>query len=74
MRLNARTSNTGSTPDCLLTKQQAADYIQATPRYVERQVKAGRLRAFKPTGKLVRIRRSEIDAFLASGATNGSDV
>jgi len=71
MKLNSRTLKTDSTPDRLLTKQQAADYIQTTPRYVERQVKAGRLRALKPTGKLVRIRRTDLDAFLESGATIG---
>ncbi len=63
MKLNSRTSKTDSTPG-LLTKQQAADYIQTTPRYVERQVKAGRLRALKPTGKLVRIRLKDLEAFL----------
>ena len=36
----------------ILTKQQAAEYLQVTPRYVERMVASGRLRALKPTGKL----------------------
>jgi len=53
----------------VLTKAQAAEYLQATPRYIERQVKAGRLRACKPSGKLVRILRRDLDAFLQSGAT-----
>jgi excisionase family DNA binding protein len=34
----------------LLTKKQAADYLQVTPRYIERAVSAGRLLAFKPSG------------------------
>jgi excisionase family DNA binding protein len=55
----------------LFTKQQAADYVQCTPRYLERQIRAGRLRALRPTGKLVRIRRSDLDAFLESGSTIG---
>ena len=55
----------------ILTKQEAADYLRCTPRYIERQVRAGRLRALKPTGKLVRIRRSDLEAFLESGATTG---
>jgi excisionase family DNA binding protein len=53
----------------ILTKQQAAEYLQVTPRYIERQIKAGRLRAYKPTGKLWRVRQSELDAFLESGAS-----
>jgi excisionase family DNA binding protein len=53
----------------ILTKQQAAEYLQVTPRYIERQIKAGRLRAYKQTGKLWRVRRSDLDAFLESGAS-----
>jgi excisionase family DNA binding protein len=57
----------------ILTKQEAANYVRCTPRYLERQIRAGRLKALKPTGKLVRIRRSDLDAFLESGATIGGD-
>jgi excisionase family DNA binding protein len=53
----------------ILTKQQAAEYLQTTPRYLERMVSNGRLRALKPTGKLWRVRRSDLDAFLESGAS-----
>jgi excisionase family DNA binding protein len=53
----------------LLTKRQAADYLQTSTRYVERMVTLGRLRAYKPTGKLCRFRRSDLDAFLESGAS-----
>ncbi len=55
----------------ILTKQQAAEYLQATPRYIERMVASGRLRALKPTGKLWRVRQSDLDAFLESGASIG---
>ena len=55
----------------ILTKQQAAEYLQTTPRFLERMVGSGRLRALKPTGKLWRVRRSELDAFMESGATIG---
>ena len=57
------------TNSAILTKAQAAEYIQITPRYLERQVRAGRLRAMKPTGKLVRFFRRDLDAFLESGAS-----
>ena len=53
----------------ILTKQQAAEYLQTTPRYIERLVASGRLRALKPTGKLWRVRRGDLDAFLESGAS-----
>jgi len=53
----------------ILTKQEAAELLRCTPRYLERQIRAGRLRACKPTGKLVRIFRHDLDAFLQSGAS-----
>jgi excisionase family DNA binding protein len=53
----------------ILTKQEAAALLRCTPRYLERQIRAGRLRACKPTGKLVRILRRDLDAFLESGAS-----
>jgi excisionase family DNA binding protein len=53
----------------ILTKKQAAEYLQTTPRYLERMVTSGRLRALKPTGKLWRVRRSDLDAFLDTGAS-----
>jgi excisionase family DNA binding protein len=53
----------------ILTKQEAAALLRCTPRYIERQIRAGRLRACKPTGRLVRILRRDFDAFLESGAT-----
>jgi excisionase family DNA binding protein len=55
----------------ILTKREAANYVRCTPRYLERQIRAGRLKALKPTGKLVRIRRADLEAFLESGATMG---
>jgi excisionase family DNA binding protein len=53
----------------ILTKQDAAALLQCTVRYIERQIRAGRLRACKPTGKLVRILRRDFDTFLESGAS-----
>jgi len=59
----------GLTHAAILTKQEAAALLRCTTRYLERQIRAGRLRACKPTGKLVRILRRDIDAFLDSGAS-----
>jgi excisionase family DNA binding protein len=64
----------GTQLPAILTKRQAAEYVCCTPRYLENQIRAGRLKALKPTGKLVRIRRSDLDAFLESGATIGGDA
>jgi excisionase family DNA binding protein len=55
----------------ILTKHQTAELLRCTTRYIERQIRAGRLRACKPTGKFVRIYRKDIDSFLESGATIG---
>jgi excisionase family DNA binding protein len=65
-KLSAETGNSA-----VLTKQQAAAYMQCTPRYLERMVRSGRLRALKPTSRFWRVRRSDLDAFLESGATIG---
>lgn len=58
----------------ILTKRQAADYVCCTPRYLETQIRLGRLKPLRPTGKLVRIRLRDLDAFLESGARIGGDV
>ena len=55
----------------ILNKKQASSYIQTTPRYLERAVALGLLQAYRPTGKLWRVRKSDLDAFLESGATIG---
>lgn len=63
----------GAQIPAILTKRQAADYVHCTPRYLETQIRLGRLKALKPTGKLLRIRRSDLEAFLESSATIGGD-
>jgi len=57
----------------LLTLSQAAQYAICTPRYLQNQIRVGRLKALKPTGKFLRIRRASLDAFLESGATMGGE-
>jgi excisionase family DNA binding protein len=64
----------GAEIPAILTKRQAADDVCCTPRYLETQIRLGRLKALKPTGKLVRIRRADLEKFLESGATIGGDV
>jgi excisionase family DNA binding protein len=64
-------SPAGAEIPAILTKRQAADYVCCTPRYLENQIRAGRLKALKPTGKLLRIRRADLEKFLESGSTIG---
>ena len=59
----------GAQIPAVLTIAEAAEFLRCTTRYLERQVTQGRLRACKPTGKLWRVRRSDLEAFLESGAT-----
>ena len=66
--------NVASSPDAILTKRQASHYLQVTPRTLERMVTAGRLKAFKPTLGIWRVRKADLDAFLESGATIGGDA
>jgi excisionase family DNA binding protein len=58
----------------ILTKQQAALYVQASPRFLERAIKSGRLKACKLSGKFMRIRLKDLEAFLESGSSIGGDV
>jgi excisionase family DNA binding protein len=55
----------------LITVPVACDYIKCTRRYLARMVASGRLRALKPSRKLIRFRQSDLDAFLESSATGG---
>jgi excisionase family DNA binding protein len=56
-------------PPAILTKKQAALYLQSSTRYLERNIRAGRLKALRLSGKFIRIRRSDLEAFLESGST-----
>ena len=64
--LPAEAVHFGSLARQFLKKHEAASYLQVTPRYIERMVRCGRLRAFRPTGKLCRFRLSDLDSFMES--------
>ena len=53
----------------ILSKSQAAEFLRLQRAVYRKQVKAGRLRACRPTGNLTRIFRKDIDAFLESGSS-----
>jgi len=68
----ANGSPNGRTP--LLTTEQACEYLQCTPRFLQKMVRDGRLRALKPSRKLTRYRQSDLDAFMDKGATTWADI
>jgi excisionase family DNA binding protein len=68
------TNQAGEQKNRLLTKQQSAEQAQTSVRYLEREIARGRLKALKLSRKLVRIRQSDLDAFLESCATIGADA
>ena len=61
----------GAEVPLVLTKAEAANFLRCTTRYIERQVRLGRLKALKPSGKLWQVRQADLEAFLESGATIG---
>lgn len=65
----ARGDGTGNGMAPLLTTQDACAYLQCTPRFLQKMVRSGRLRALKPSGKFVRFRKADLDSFMDCGAT-----
>jgi excisionase family DNA binding protein len=64
--------NSNTNAECFsayLTKCEAAKYLKVSTRFLERAINDGRLRAYKPSLKIVRFRRSELDSFMSSVAT-----
>ena len=60
--------NVASSPGAILSKKAAAEYLGTSTRYLERMANVGRFKVYKPTLGLWRVRRSELDRFLESGA------
>lgn len=58
-----------SQSSAILTKSEAAAVLRVSIRYIERAIRDGRLRAYKLSHKLVRIRRSDLEAFLISASS-----
>jgi excisionase family DNA binding protein len=48
-----------------LSKTEAAEIVGLHPKTIEREIQRGKLRAFKPAGK-IRIRPSDLDAWVES--------
>ena len=71
--LGKRTKGSGQAFVPLRTTRDACGYLQCTRRFLERMVRIGRLRALKPSRKLIRFRQADLDAFLESSATGGKE-
>ena len=53
-----------ATNSAILTKAQTCALLSCTPRFLEKQIAKGYLRACKPSKKFVRILRKDVDAYL----------
>jgi excisionase family DNA binding protein len=62
---------TGTGP-ALMTCEEAADYLRLHERTVGRLLKQGRLPGVK-VGRQWRLRRADLDAYLAGGEKDGSN-
>jgi len=62
-----KSAHVGSTwGNQLLTLKQAAQYAFCSTRFLQKQISLGKLRALKPSRKLVRIRLADLERFLES--------
>ena len=55
----------GAEPDRFLRPREAAEYVGLSKRTLARYIKSGRLNPHRLNGRVLRFRRSELDAFLA---------
>ena len=67
--ISERPSAVGLSNTAIYSKAQTAELLGVTVRYIERQVATGKLRACKPTGKLVRILGRDLESWLNAGAS-----
>ena len=49
------------------TREEAADYLRVGTRTLDRWITAGKLRAYKKSSRLVRLKREDLDAFMLGG-------
>jgi excisionase family DNA binding protein len=60
--------------DPWLTRAEAAAYLNVNPSYLEKRKRRGLLPRFSQVGKrIIRYRRSDLDAFLTSGLQDDAD-
>jgi len=59
----------GASHDAIMDKRQAAAYLNVSIRWLEMAARDGPLKVYKLSSQLWRVRRSELDRFLESGAS-----
>lgn len=62
-------TTTSNNPDPLLTLSEAAQYAGVSKYTLRRCISSGDLEAIKISPQLLRVRRSALERFLASGST-----
>jgi excisionase family DNA binding protein len=67
--MNPRPDPVGPTGDRLFTREQAAERLNVTPRFVTRCVQERRIR-FVRVGRMVRIPEAALDEYIASNTVN----
>ncbi len=60
-------------PRPFLTLAEAAEEIGCTRRFLERRIEDGELRVFRPSTRLVRIRRTELEKWIERYSFGGHD-
>jgi len=55
-----------------MNKREAAQYLRVVTRTIERLASSGRIKVYKPSFSIWRVRKSELDKFLESGASIAS--
>ena len=54
------------------TRDEAAEYLRVSTRTLDRWIASGRLRAYRQSRKLVRLRREDLDDFMMGGIGDSS--
>ncbi len=60
-------------PRPFLTLAEAAEEIGCTRRFLERRIEDGELRVFRPSTRLIRIRRTELEKWIERYSFGGHD-
>lgn len=63
--------NVGAHGHSFLSLAEAAEEICCTRRFLEKRIEDGEISVFRPSSRLVRIRRTEFDRWIESYSTTG---
>lgn len=66
MKANKPTALAGPAQSAFLTLSEAAEQIGATRRFLETRIEDGELTVFRPSKRLVRIKRTEFERWVES--------